>query len=113
MNTNTINKLDLAAADLVQALIQDFKSGNWNLDELHRDRATVKYPTNIEIVKMTIRKDRGIIGSVFQNKFGLSIENIIKTEEQFNYLANRMVRLMKDEYQKGQNNWIGELAFTK
>ena len=113
MKNATNEKINLVAAELVKALVQDFKAGNWSSQTFQADKAKIKYPTNVECVKMTVRKDLAVVRRAVQDRLGIDVMPIVKNEEPFNALANRMCRLIKKASKQPGLEALAELGYTK
>ena len=113
MKNATNENINRVAVELGGALVQDFTAGNWSSLTFKADKAKIKYPTNIECVKMTVRKDLEVVRRAVQDRLGIDIMPIVKNEEPFNALANRMCCLIKKASKQPGLEALAELGYTK
>lgn len=90
MKRSTIEKLDGIAKFAVRSLIAEARLGLTTPEKVNSVRSTVKYPTQIELIKSMIRCDIKKAKSFGNNNHPIirDFVNITKSTEQFNYLAN-------------------------
>ena len=90
MKRSTIEKLDGIAKFAVRSLIAEARLGLTTPDKVNSVRSTVKYPTQLELIKSMIRCDIKKAKSFGNNNHPIirDLVNITKSTEQFNYLAN-------------------------
>lgn len=90
MKRSTIEKLDGIAKFAVRSLIAEARLGLTTPEKVNSVRSTVKYPTQLELIKSMIRCDIKKAKSFGNNNHPIirDFVNITKSTEQFNYLAN-------------------------
>lgn len=97
MKNSTIENLNNIANMCVAGLEAEIAVGMTTKKDIMDVVSHTKYPTEIEIVKNMIRSDIKKIEKVSSSNTGLmkTIRNIMKTTEQFNYLANTISAKIK------------------
>jgi uncharacterized protein (UPF0335 family) len=97
MKNSTIENLNNIANMCVAGLEFEIATGMATKKDIMDVVSRTKYPTEIEIVKNMVRSDIKKIEKVSSSNTGLirSIKNIMKTTEQFNYLANAISSKIK------------------
>jgi uncharacterized protein (UPF0335 family) len=97
MKNSTIENLNKIANMCVAGLETEIVVGMTTKKDIMDVVSRTKYPTEIEIVKNMVRSDIKKIEKVSSSNTSLvrSIKNIMKTTEQFNYLANAISAKIK------------------
>jgi phosphopantothenate synthetase len=97
MKNSTIENLNKIANMCVAGLESEIAIGLTTKKDIMNVVSRTKYPTEIEIVKNMVRSDIKTIEKVGSSNTGLvkTIRNIMKTTEQFNYLANAISSKIK------------------
>jgi hypothetical protein len=97
MKNSTIENLNNIANMCVAGLEAEIAVGMTTKKDIMDVVSRTKYPTEIEIVKNMVRSDIKKIEKVSSSNTSLvrSIKNIMKTTEQFNYLANTISSKIK------------------
>ena len=97
MKNSTIENLNKIANMCVAGLETEIAVGMTTKKDIMDVVSRTKYPTEIEIIKNMVRSDIKKIEKVGSSNIGLmkSIRNIMKTTEQFNYLANTISAKIK------------------
>lgn len=97
MKNSTIENLNKIANICVAGLESEIAIGLTTKKDIMDVVSRTKYPTEIEIIKNMVRSDIKSIEKVGSSNTGLmkTIRNIMKTTEQFNYLANTISAKIK------------------
>ena len=96
MKNTTLNTLNKVAADAAKAFILDWQHGYTTPSKVKSDFTSLgNKQTGIEFIKKTIRVDKGIVSRIWMDRFNVKLSNILKTTQQFNYLANEILARVK------------------
>lgn len=97
MKANTIDKLTTAATDLVHEFINDYESGHTTNEVIRKDWNSLNNKTPREFFKKTIRIDKASIQPVWEDRFGISLSNVMKSTDQFNFVADQVSNGLKQQ----------------
>lgn len=97
MTYKTIRKLDAIAKAGVANMDAEIAAGYLTPESVKAAEAATKNPTRIEVIKTMVRRDLREARKAFGGGTPLArdLSNVMKSAEQFNYLANAIDALMK------------------
>lgn len=96
MTYKTIKKLDAIAKAGVANMDAEIAVGYLTPESVKAAAAATKNPTRIEVIKTMIRRDlREARKAGFDGQLHRDLGNVVKSAEQFNYLANAIDALTK------------------
>ena len=99
MKNTTITRLNTVAKCLTAAFMTDLISGVTPESDFTDLRAKVKYPTEIELIKGMLLKDkRQVIDGVYRFT-NIDMRNVYKTRAQLTYVCNELSTRLRRKHQ--------------
>lgn len=98
MKNTTTTRLNTVAACLTRAFMTDLTAGHTPESDFTALRAKTKFPTELELIKGMLLKDkRQVISGVYAST-GIDMRNVYKTRAQLAYVCNELSTRLRRQH---------------